>query len=248
MTTKELEWTGSIQKGAKGLKARRVQEWLSLQGFNIDVDSDFGTATETALRAFQSRFGLPITGSVDEATFVRLTAPMRSALRSMPANGRRLGQLVVAYAEQHLAQSPREIGGDNMGPWVRLYNGADGVDEKWCAGFVCTILKQACESLGTSTPITPSTSCDDLAASAKKNNCFLAAKDAAGNGGIDPGTIFVLQSKQNAKDWIHTGIVSRTDGDVLFTIEGNTDHAGSSNGYEATARTRGWARKDFIIL
>ena len=65
---------------------------------------------------------------------------------------------------------------------------------------------------------------------------------------VGPGAIFVLQSKKNSSDWVHTGIVTRTEGDVVFTIEGNTDHAGSSNGYEATARMRGWARKDFIVI
>jgi hypothetical protein len=248
MTSKELEWAGSIQKGAKGLKARRIQEWLSLQGFHLDVDGDYGTATEDAVRAFQSRFGLPVTGAIDEATFVRLTGPMRSALRPIPGNGRRLGQLVVAYAEQHLAESPREIGGDNLGPWVRLYNGADGADQKWCAGFVSTILRQACESLGVATPIKPSTSCDELAASAKKTGRFVAGKNAQSGGGVDPGTLFVLQSKNDATDWVHTGIVTRSDTAVLSTIEGNTDHGGSSNGFEATARTRGWARKDFIVV
>lgn len=248
MKTKELDWTGTVEMGAKGMKARRIQEWLTLQGFAIDVDNDFGMATEAALRGFQLRFGLPVTGVVDEPTFVRLSGPMRNALRPLPKNGRRLGELVVVYAEQHLAQSPREVGGDNMGPWVRLYNGADGKDQKWCAGFVSTILAQACESLGTAPPIKPSVSCDDLAKSAKSNNRFLAGKDAQNSGGLDPGAIFVQQSRTNAKDWTHTGIVTRTNDDILFTIEGNTDHGGSSNGFEATARTRGWARKDFIVI
>jgi len=63
MTTSELEWTGRVQKGAKGLKARRVQEWLSPQGFHVDVDADYGKATEAAVRAFQSRVGLPVARS-----------------------------------------------------------------------------------------------------------------------------------------------------------------------------------------
>ena len=57
-----------------------------------------------------------------------------------------------------------------------------------------------------------------------------------------------MQSKKNAKDWIHTGIVTRVDTETFGTIEGNTDHDGSNNGYEATTRTRSWGRKDFIRL
>ena len=249
MTTKELDWTGNVQNGARGLKARRVQEWLGLQGESVDVDGDFGTATETAVRRFQAREGVPVTGLVDEPTFVRLTAPMRNALRPIPANGRRLGQLVVAYAQQHMAQSPREIGGDNMGPWVRLYNGADGPEQKWCAGFVSTILRLACATMSTSLPITPSVSCDELAGSAKRNGRFLAEKDVAANGGVAAGMLFLVRSKKNTKDWVHTGIVTGTQGDDVFlTIEGNTDHAGSSNGFEASARTRGFDRKDFVVV
>jgi len=247
MKTKELEWTGDVERGAKGKKARRVQEWLGLQGVSVAVDEDFGGATEIAVRTFQSRSGLPITGVVDQSTFDRLTAPMRQALIALPPNGRRLGELVVAYGQQHVAQAPREIGGPNMGPWVRLYNGADGKDQLWCAGFVSTLVRQACESLGIDSPIKLSVGCDALAANAKAAERFVAGKDASPTT-ITPGMIFLLQSKKNAKDWIHTGIVTHVDADAIGTIEGNTDHDGSSNGYEATTRIRGWVRKDFIQI
>ena len=45
--------------------------------------------------------------------------------------------------------NPREIGGQNMGPWVRLYmDGREGAEFPWCAGFVCFVLAQACEAMG----------------------------------------------------------------------------------------------------
>jgi len=46
---------------------------------------------------------------------------MRIALAPIPNEGQALSQLMVAYAQQHLSTRPREVGGQNMGPWVRLY-------------------------------------------------------------------------------------------------------------------------------
>ena len=58
---------------------RRVQEWLTLAGSRTDVDGDFGPATEAAVRDFQRRCALPVTGTVDERTWAALTAPLRAA-------------------------------------------------------------------------------------------------------------------------------------------------------------------------
>jgi hypothetical protein len=79
---------------------------------------------------------------------------------------RRLGQLVIAYARQHLKSHPREVGPDNSGPWVRLYmDRRDGPAWPWCAGFSCFILKQAAETLDVAMPIQSSFDVDALASS-----------------------------------------------------------------------------------
>ena len=43
------------------------------------------------------------------------------ALKPISSRGRSLNELVIAFAEQHMNEHPREIGGQNRGPWVRLY-------------------------------------------------------------------------------------------------------------------------------
>jgi len=54
---------------------------------------------------------------------------MTKALEEISPNKKGLGQMVVAYAEQYLEQHPREVGGQNKGPWVRLYmEGNEGSD------------------------------------------------------------------------------------------------------------------------
>src|SRR2546427_4017703 len=145
----ELDLQGTVRLGDRGPSVRRVQEWLSLNGLQVKVDGDCGPATRAAVREFESRHGLSSDGEVGAKLFELLTAPMRAALARIEPGGRPLGELTIAYAQQHLAQHPREIGGQNRGPWVRLYmSGHDGEEWAWCAGFACFCLRQACATLG----------------------------------------------------------------------------------------------------
>lgn len=234
-----------IIRGNKGKSVKLVQEWLCLHGFNIAIDGDFGPATEKAVQEFQRKMQLSVTGQVDKQTFDALVKPMKDAIALIPANGKSLGQMICAYAKQHLAQQPREVGGQNCGPWVRLYmNGNEGVDYPWCAGFVSFILKQACESLGQSLPIKTSTSCDELAWSAQKKNLFKEGKSIADKTKIPPGSIFLILKAEN--DWKHTGIVIKTEKEYFQSIEGNTNDDGSHNGYAVLKLYRNYKKKDFI--
>ncbi len=65
-------------KGLRGMIARRIQSDLLRAGFTVGppdkfVDGDFGSNTETALRALQARRGLPVNGAVDVETWQQLT-------------------------------------------------------------------------------------------------------------------------------------------------------------------------------
>src|SRR5207253_1940102 len=131
----ELDLDATVRRGDGGEPVRRVQEWLSLHGFHVKIDGEFGPATQAAVRQFQSNQGLSPSGEVDAGTFEQLIAPMKVALAPIEPAGRSLGELTIAYAQQHLTQHPREIGGQNRGPWVRFYmNGHDGEEWAWCAG------------------------------------------------------------------------------------------------------------------
>lgn len=243
----DFELERSYRRGDKGDKVRLVQEWLCLHGFHVKVDGDFGPATESAVIAFQTANALTVSGVVDDVTFERLVAPMKAALKPISPQGKSLGELGVAYAQQHLKQHPREIGGQNRGPWVRLYmNGNEGEEWPWCAGFVCFCLKQACDSLAVKMPILPSFSCDSLAASAKEQKQFLKEPAQGDRAKITPGSIFL--NCRTPTDWTHTGIVVRADREVVQTIEGNTNDEGSREGYEVCARTRGYKDMDFILI
>jgi len=103
------------RKRDKGGKVKLIQEWLSLHGFGLLLDGDFGSATESAVKAFQSQHLLPADGVVTATVFAALARPMTEALKPLSMPGSTLGARVAAYARQHLAQHPRELGGGTWG-------------------------------------------------------------------------------------------------------------------------------------
>lgn len=243
----DLTLDKSYKKGNRGKKVRLIQEWLCLNGLGVCVDGEFGVATDYAVREFQKREGLKVDGVVGKRTFSRLILPMTNALKPISSDDKSLGEMVVAYAEQHLEKHPREIGGQNKGPWVRLYmNGNEGQAWPWCAGFVCFILKQVCQNLGMPLPIKTSVSCDTLAASAQEKGIFFKETKVVDETQITPGSFFL--NRRTSADWIHTGIVVRAEDEVFETIEGNTNDEGSREGYEVCTRIRGYRKKDFILI
>ncbi len=235
------------KRGDQGPKVRLIQEWLCLDGFQVVIDGAFGPATEAAVRQFQTQAGVGVDGIVGDTTFPQLILPMTRALAPVASDGATMGSMVVSYARQHFAQRPREIGGQNRGPWVRLYmNGHDGAEWPWCAGFASFILTQACNTVNAPVPVTPSVSCDSLAASAKQNGRFVAEGQLTDRTGLTPGSLFLI--RRTDTDWVHTGIVLDAQGDVFHTIEGNTNDDGSREGYEVCQRVRGYAGKDFVLI
>jgi hypothetical protein len=242
-------YTGDIAPGSSGPRARLAQEWLCLNGFNVAVDGEFGPASKLATQSFQKAKGLSQTGTVDKATFEALVKPMVNALQPITPNvGDTIGRLAVEYAKQHLAQHPREVGGQNMGPWVRMYmDGNQGAQWPWCAGFASFVLKQAAMRLGKPMPVKASFSCDLLAANATGAGCFAACSvDLKPPGKLTPGSLFLV--RRTVGDWEHVGFVIEVTPDAFHTIEGNTNDDGDREGYEVCRRVRGYKDKDFILI
>ena len=243
----DLELDKDYKLGMKGKKVRLIQEWLCLRGYHVCIDGEFGPATDRSVRDFQKSEGIRVDGVVGNRTFAVLVKPMTTALEEIPRAGQSLGQMVVKYAHRYLEQHPREIGGQNKGPWVRLFmNGNEGVGWPWCAGFVSHLLKRACKTMNVSLPLQTSFSCDLLAASAKEKGIFLKESDVSSPGQIKLGSFFL--SRRTTTDWAHTGVVIQPGGDYFVTIEGNTNDEGSFEGYEVCRRTRGYGQKDFILI
>lgn len=238
-----LTITETISRGNKQKKLiYYFQEWLCLRGQSIKIDGDYGPATEKAVKNFQKMNSLPETGSMDPMTFEKLVWPMKS-MASAAVLSSKLNEAVVELAFRYLDVHPVEIGGQNMGPWVRYFmDGNQGNAWPWCAGFDTLIVKQAARLLGVSTSLPRTYSCDVLGMWAKNNGKFVS-----GNGNlsvIKPGHLFLVRKSNN--DWQHTGIVVEMTPEYCVTIEGNTNDEGSREGYEVCKRIRSFRSLDFV--
>lgn len=244
IVAREMQFAAALGRDATGEAVRHVQEWLTFHGFGLKIDGEFGPATEMAVSAFQQRHSLPAIGRVDETTFDAMTAPLSLALRPIDGTGV-LSLDAPRYAEQHLAQHPREVGGQNCGPWVRLYmNGAEGVDFPWCAGFACFVLRQA--SAGKPLPFVPSVSCDEIGIHAKDRGLIREGGPGFDTSQLKTGSLFLVRRPQGG--WHHTGIVVGIASGAVTTIEGNTNDNGSREGFEVCKRVRATTALDFVVL
>jgi hypothetical protein len=162
---------------------------------------------------------------------------------------------VVNVAKNHLINHPFELvinKETNSGPWVRAYmDGNEGTPWFWCMGFAQMIVDQAAslqgKSFKTLMPLTYS--CDTVGTIGLDKKRLTRFQVARNNPSIiKPGDIFLLQKSPN--DWIHTGIVIAVHGDVIETIEGNTNSGGSPNGNAVMNRIRNYkqSKLDFFSI
>jgi N-acetyl-anhydromuramyl-L-alanine amidase AmpD len=61
-----------LKLGDRGLKVVEVQKLLSLLGYDLIIDGQFGARTKRSVTAFQKKAGLSNTGEVDDDTFSSL--------------------------------------------------------------------------------------------------------------------------------------------------------------------------------
>lgn len=84
------QYTGALSVGASGLEVRTVQYFLNYIGTFVStvpavtVDGEYGSATESAVSAFQTAYGLPVTGVVNEATWDRIYNVYLGLVASIP--------------------------------------------------------------------------------------------------------------------------------------------------------------------
>jgi len=247
----ELRLSREVQRGNAGSAVRKVQEWLTLNGVAVVVDGLFGPATEYAVSRFQGYRHLAKTGVVDTTTHAEFTRPVIRALEPPTTPPTSLSAGIVAAARQHRREHPREVGGANSGPWVRIYmEGADGRDLPWCAGFSCFMVRQAAWHAGIEVPIRTTFSCDTLSRDAQEHGRFVAESDLIDEhttiDALPRGSFFV--QRRSDDDWNHVGIVIAAMGSVMETIEGNTNDDGSREGTEVCRRIRNLEHKDFVTL
>lgn len=63
-------WPGTyLRRGSSGNDVVQIQQRLKRRGWNIDVDGEFGRATDTVIRKFQAEKGLTVDGIVGRSTW-----------------------------------------------------------------------------------------------------------------------------------------------------------------------------------
>lgn len=83
------KYPNRLEEGDRGIGVQVVQYMLSyVANFigtveSVSVDGDFGPATTAAIRSFQSTYGLPATGVVDEITYDTLYNVYRGLVESL---------------------------------------------------------------------------------------------------------------------------------------------------------------------
>ena len=261
---RELQITGTQRRNGNANKkadVRKIQSWLTLysmwnpdSGTATEIDGDFGPATEKAVKNFQKSKNLSQTGIVTKSVFDSLCANMRSAFES-PLRSNDLRDLVVEVAMQHLREHPFELvirGQSNSGPWVRSYmDGNEGEQWPWCMGFVQTVVDQASSALGKNyTSLMRRTYSCDTVGNIGVEKGILSRHTAVRRDPslIKHGDIFLIQKR--TWDWVHTGIVVGISGGMIETVEGNTNNAGSRNGFAVMKRIRNFmnSKIDFFSI
>jgi len=249
----------TLRHGDHGDDVTRVQEWLCFNQFNVGIDGSFGPATEQGVKDFQAANVLAVSGEVEPALFALLTRSMGEALRplAVPA-GATLGTIITACALQHLLLHPIEIGGQNRGPWVRLYlrgqerpkdpklpQGADA----WCAGFATSVIAQAASSMNVPPPLGYHTNCNLLAKAAQQAKRFRRAEETKPEQ-IPPGSLMLIRKRGQRDRWHHTGVVVQALPHVVRTIEGNSANNADENpsGHEVCRQLRPYGNLDFIVI
>ena len=100
-----------LQRGAVGKAVEQLQAALVKAGAKIDVDGDFGKKTETAIKAFQTKKGLPVTGIADDATNAALKVKGLPIALPGPVEGR--------YDLRQFDEKP-----DREAVWTAIYDPA----------------------------------------------------------------------------------------------------------------------------
>lgn len=133
--------------------------------------------------------------------------------------------LLIAQSQLGLAEIPK---GSNWGSDVKKYLMAVGINfpASWCCAFVYWCYNEAAIKLQVANPVYKTGSVLTLY---KKQRAAHAVNVPM------PGDVFIMSFGNGLG---HTGIVLKVEGDMVHTIEGNTNDAGEREGYEVAIRHR----------
>jgi hypothetical protein len=140
-----------------------------------------------------------------------------------------LTQRVLSIARSQIgnAEIPH---GSNWGKHVQKYLASVGIDfpAPWCMSFVYWCVKEACKEAGVVNPLIKTGGV--MRQYNEVNRKLVFTTDPK------PGDIGILDF---GKGLGHTFFVEKVEGDIVYTIEGNSNEDGSREGYEVCRKPGG---------
>ena len=202
-------------------------------------------AFAAAVTTFQSAKGLTADGKLGPATLAKMLqrAPVATGVLTVDA--------LVATCEHEADLQVREVGGMNRGPRVEEYQRAGGLGpgDPWCAAFVawCVMKSRQLDK--------PPTWCSGSAittwhkGSKRAGDGSTTPLFAGYQSKVKPGWVWVrAKDPKGATDaarglWVqgHCGIVVGVDSVGFYTVEGNTNAAGSRDGDGVYRKLHRWS-------
>lgn len=135
-------------------------------------------------------------------------------------------ETVLDIASSQVGEQEEPIG-SNWGPVVQAYLASVGITfpAPWCMAFVYWCFNEAAKMMSVANPVYKT---GGVMMQLAKSKSKIVKKP-------QPGDVFIMEFGHGLG---HTGIVESINGNVVNTIEGNTNDDGSREGYEVARRTR----------
>lgn len=192
------------------------------------VDGEFGPETKAHVKLWEKVHGLADTeGEVDAATWAELHA----AFMALPATGTNaLRGEVVRLARSYIGVREQPLG-SNCGPEVDKFNKIAGTarGSYWCLSFAYAVVALAAQNLRQAVPVLQSAYCPGLLAWAEQHGRITTDPKPGDIGLVKSGDAYRVQ---------HAVLVDHVAGQLVQTVEGNSNDNGSSNGIGVFSLTR----------
>lgn len=149
----------------------------------------------------------------------------------------KLSDLSLSYAISQIGVAETPMG-SNKGKEVEMYLKSVGLGGgyAWCMAFVYWCVNEAAKEQGVKNPLSKTAG----VLTQMRNSNHLTSKTPK------VGSIFIMDY---GNGFGHTGIVEKIDGDIIHTIEGNTNGSGSRTGGVVMRQKRNISRiKTFINI
>ena len=222
-----------LKRGSRGAEVTALQKQLLKLGYsvgNAGADGDFGAQTEKAVKSFQRSNQIKIDGEVgqdtqrllDIATGTAQPEPAPEPVKSISGLPERA--LLIAFDQFGVREIPRN---SNRGKDVEKYLASVGLGGgyAWCMAYVYWCVSTAAADCGVPNPL-------------YKTGGVLMQWNQRQNLRVSrpqQGDIFIMDLGKGAG---HCGFVDLAFDDHIYTIEGNTNEAGSREGDGVYKRRR----------